>query len=147
MDRRSFLASAVTAGIVSARESREAYNLPNMRMGVCTFSYALNPAAKSAFDFLEYCHLIGAGGVQAALTSLEPEYLDKVRRRSEEYGMYVEAVANLPHADATAKFEQLVVAARQAGAVCLRAACLEGRRYETFSQLDDWQRFVAESRR
>jgi sugar phosphate isomerase/epimerase len=36
--------------------------------------------------------------------------------------------------------------ARDAGAVCLRAACLDGRRYEEFSSLDEWQRFVAESK-
>jgi sugar phosphate isomerase/epimerase len=147
MDRRNFLASIVAAGIASTQESIGAENPPRTTMGVCIYSYSLNPAAKSALDFLEYCHSIGAGGVQAALTSFEPEYLDAVRRRSEEYGMYVEAVADLPHGDDTSKFEQLVIGARRAGAVCLRAACLETRRYETFTQLDDWQRFVAESGR
>jgi sugar phosphate isomerase/epimerase len=143
MGRRSFLVSvAATAGELARGQER---NPSRTTMGVCTFSYALNPSAKSAYDFLEYCHSIGAGGVQAALTSLEPEYLDKVRRRSEEYGMYVEALADLPHSDDTSKFEQLVIAARRAGAVCLRAGCLETRRYETFSQFDDWRRFVTES--
>jgi len=144
MDRRRFLMSVAAAGVVSAQGSR-VDNLSRTTMGVCTFSYALNPAAKSAYDFLDYCHSIGAGGVQAALTSLEPEYLDKVRRRSEEYGMYVEALADLPHGDDTSKFEQLVIAARRAGAVCLRAGCLETRRYETFSTFEDWSRFVGES--
>jgi len=114
-------------------------------MGVGVFSYGLNPARKSAYDFLEYCHSIGAGGVQAGFTSLEPDYLDNVKRRSEEYGMYLEGLADLPRIDDMSKFEQLVVAAKRAGAICLRAACLESRRYETFSQLEDWKRFVAES--
>ena len=92
--------------------------------------------AKSAYDFLEYCHSLGAGGVQMGLDSLEADYLDRLRRRTAELGMYLEVIVSLPESDATADFERHLDAAQQAGAVCLRSACLNGRRYENFTSLD-----------
>jgi len=60
--------------------------------------------------------------------------------------MYLEVMAELPKTDDTSGFEGSVVAAKLAGALCIRVACLNGRRYETFSRLADWQAFAAESR-
>lgn len=113
-------------------------------MGVGIYSFTRG-RPKSAYEFLEYCYSLGAGGVQAELPSADPEYAKKVRARAEKLGMYLEVVASLPKED-TSSFEQTVKAAKEAGAVCLRAACLGGRRYETFSSLDEWKRFVADSR-
>ena len=56
--------------------------------------------------------------------------------------MYIEVMAELPRQDDTAEFERSVQAAKDAGAVCVRTACLGGRRYENFSNLADWQAFV-----
>jgi sugar phosphate isomerase/epimerase len=145
IDRRSFLLSVAAAGVGGERAPQVTAQAPRTTMGVGVFSFGLNPTRNSAYDFLEYCHALGAGGVQAGLASLEPEYLEKVKRRAEEYGMYFEALADLPRDDNTAKFEQLIIAAKRAGAICVRSGCLEGRRYETFSRLDDWNHFVAES--
>jgi hypothetical protein len=39
-----------------------------------------------------------------------------------------------------------VRAAKEAGACCLRSVCLGGRRYETFSTLEEWNAFAAQSR-
>jgi sugar phosphate isomerase/epimerase len=63
----------------------------------------------------------------------------------EKLGMYLEIIIGLPQDD-PAVFERTVVAAKEAGAICLRSACLNGRRYETFSTLDEWNRFVAGSK-
>ena len=114
-------------------------------MGVCVYSFGYR-RPKSAYEFLEYCHDLGAGGVQTGLDSLEREYTQKLRSLAERLDMYIEVIADLPSEDPSG-FERKVRAAREAGALCLRAACLSGRRYETFSTLEEWKRFVTESKR
>lgn len=116
-------------------------------MGVVQYSFSASPDTHSAYKFLEYCHTLGAAGIQITLDSEEPAYLEKLKRRAAELEMYLEAIVNLPQKDDTSGFERQVVAARQAGALCLRSACLEGRRYETFTSLDEWKTFVALSHR
>jgi 3-oxoisoapionate decarboxylase len=113
-------------------------------MGVNLYSFAYRHP-RSALEFLEYCHSLGAGGLQTELESLEADYLNKLRQRAEKLGMYLEIISGLPGADAP-KFELTVKAAKQAGALCLRSACLSGRRYETFASLEDWKKFVADSK-
>jgi 3-oxoisoapionate decarboxylase len=150
MNRRSFLTSvAASACLAPAAGDRplNAQASPQTSMGVCQYSFSQSPHTKSAYDFLEYCHSLGAGGVQIGLDSLEGGYLDKLRRRTAELGMYLEVIVSLPEGDDTADFERHVDAARQGGAVCLRSACLNGRRYENFTSLDQWKSFVEESHR
>lgn len=150
MNRRSFLttvtatasaclAPAIPNGPLGAQE------FPHTSLGVCQYSFSQSPHTKSAYDFLEYCHSLGAGGIQVGLDSLDPSYLDKLRRRTVDFGMYLEAIVSLPQKDDAADFERHVAGAQQAGAVCMRSACLSGRRYETFTSLDQWKTFVAES--
>jgi sugar phosphate isomerase/epimerase len=114
-------------------------------MGVVQYSFSASPHAHSALDFLEYCAGLGAGGIQTELDSLDEGYLDRLRRRVSELGMYLEVIVSLPQKDGAADFERRVAAAAQAGAQCLRSACLSGRRYENFSSLEQWNDFVAES--
>lgn len=109
-------------------------------MGVATTSYMTARKPRETHEFLEYCHSLGAGGIQAALSSTEPAYLKKLRARAEELGMYVEVMADLH------SIEPHLAAAREAGAVCVRSACLGGRRYESFSNLEDWRTFAASSK-
>ena len=71
---------------------------------------------KDTLEFLEYCHALGAGGIQAELSSTEPDYLKKLRAASEQYGMYLEVMASLPGKDDGAQFERVAAAAREAGA-------------------------------
>jgi sugar phosphate isomerase/epimerase len=114
-------------------------------MGVAQYSFSASPHTRSAYDFLEYCSSLGAGGIQTGLESLDAGYLEKLRRRASELGMYLEVAVSLPQGGDSADFERHVAAAHQAGAQCLRSACLNGRRYENFSSLDEWKDFVAES--
>ena len=72
------------------------------------------------YEFLEYCHSLGAGGIQASLASLDPTYLKKLRARAEQLGMYIEVMAELPKQDDTSAFERTVRAAKDAGALCVR---------------------------
>jgi sugar phosphate isomerase/epimerase len=58
--------------------------------------------------------------------------------------MYLEITTSLPKEDPS-PFEQVVKAAKEVGATCMRSVCLGGRRYETFSTLEEWKSFVADS--
>jgi len=146
VNRRNFLkatiANAAAASGIGARLSA-GQEPAQTSMGVVQYSFSASPYTRSAYDFLEYCHTLRAGGIQVALDSEDPSYLNRLRRRADELGMYLEAIVTLPQNDGIADFERQVVSARQAGAVCLRSACLNGRRYETFATLDDWKKFVA----
>lgn len=145
MNRREFL--ALTGAAISAISVRgSASDAGSTSMGVVQYSFSRSDKTKSALDFLEYCHSLGAGGVQVALDSTASEYAAKIRRRCQDLGMYFEAITSLPEKDNLAEFEQRVVAAKQAGALCIRSACLPTRRYETFSTFDDWKKFTVDSR-
>ena len=91
------------------------------------------------YEFLEHCHSLGAAGIQAPLNGDLP----KLRARAEEFGMYVEGWAPMPRGDDTSAFEQALKDAKTVDAVAIRTACLDTRRYETFSTYAEWQQFVA----
>ncbi len=150
MKRRTFLKSLATgaslplaAGHCPATEEPR----PRTSMGVVQYSFPNSPHTRSAYEFLEYCSSLGAGGIQIGLDSLDPGYLEKLRRRTAELGMFLEVTVSLPQGGDPADFERHVAAAQQAGAQCLRSACLNGRRYENFHSLDEWKSFVTESHR
>jgi sugar phosphate isomerase/epimerase len=137
MTRRTFVAGAGAAAAM-------AQSAPKSKMGVATTSFAVRRFA-STLEFLEHVHSLGGGGIQSSLSSTEPEFLAKLRARAEALGMFIEVMAPLPRGD-TANFERIVAGAREVGALCLRVACLSGRRYETFDSMDAWKKFVADSR-
>jgi sugar phosphate isomerase/epimerase len=114
-------------------------------MGIAMTCYLTAWRPKDTLEFIEHARAIGAGGVQASLSSLDPIYLGQVRSKLEQYGLYFEVMAPLPRKDPS-HFEAVLAAARETGAICVRSACLGGRRYETFSTLDAWRAFVADSR-
>jgi len=148
MNRRSFLKTVAASGCLARTmgdRRLSAQESPPTSMGVVQYSFSDSPHTRSAVDFLEYCHSLGAGGIQTGLDSLDPGYLDKLQRRTAELGMYLEVIVSLPQIEDTTDFEQHVAAARRAGAVCVRSACLNGRRYENFTSLDQWKSFVTES--
>jgi len=150
MNRRNFLNAVAASGCVARAIGERPLNAQESlatSMGVVQYSFSDGPHTRSARDFLEYCHSLGAGGIQIGLDSLDPGYLDKLQRRTAELGMYLEVIISLPQNEDVADFERDVAAARRAGAVCLRSACLNGRRYENFTSLDQWNSFVAESHR
>lgn len=113
-------------------------------MGFAPDCFVILRPQRTAIEYMERAHSVGAGGVQASLASLEPEYLKKVRQKTEELGMYFEVATAMPGPDTT-QFENTVKAAKEAGAQCIRTVCLSGRRYETFNSLEQWKTFVAES--
>ncbi|HYI98008.1 MAG TPA: sugar phosphate isomerase/epimerase family protein [Bryobacteraceae bacterium] len=137
MTRRSFLACGATA--FAARAPKRS------ALGVATTSYMTVRRFTDTIEFLDHCDKLGAAGVQTTLTSIEPEYLDRVKSRLQQTGMYIEVMAPLPQVDMTG-FIAMVEAAKRVDAACLRSRCLSGRRYETFSTLSEWRKFVADSK-
>jgi sugar phosphate isomerase/epimerase len=114
-------------------------------MGIATTSLMTARRPHDTYEFLEYCNALGAGGIQASLSSLESDYLKKLRARAEQLGMYIEVMADLPRQEDATAFERTIRAAKEVGAICVRTAALGGRRYENFSNLSDWQAFVTQS--
>ena len=143
MTRRTFLhttAATVAAGKLMADQTTEP--AVQYKMGIATTSYMGVRRPKDAYEFLEYCHTLGAAGIQSALHG----DLAKIRARAEQLGMYIEAMIPMPRGNDTSAFEQSLKDAKAAGAVALRSACLGTRRYETFHSLSDWNAHVAESK-
>lgn len=145
MTRRTFLhtTSASLAMGAFSYAAGKAESVPASKMGIATTSYMTVWKPKDTYEFLEHCHALGAAGIQASING----DLQKIRARAEQAGMYIEAMVSLPKSDDLSAFEHSLQNARTVGAICLRAGCLSGRRYETFSSLDEWQQFVAQSHR
>ena len=158
MTRRQLLAmsaAAAAGGYGPAAQTRRS------RMGVGSASYMFrimterrgDPRARSGatgffetLNFIDYCHSLGAGGVQCALTSNDSGYAKKVRQKCEEYGMYFEATLSLPQTEADVDdFNDSLKAVRQAGASVVRCVMLTGRRYETFDSLAGFEAFATQS--
>ena len=137
--RRDFLGSAAAAGVALAAP-------PRSRMGIATTCYMTVWKPKDTLEFLEHAIAIGAGGIQAGLSSTEPAYLRKLRDRAGAALMYLEVMGAMPRRDDSSGFERTVAAAKEAGALCLRCACLGTRRYETFRTLAAWQEHLAGSK-
>jgi sugar phosphate isomerase/epimerase len=126
------------------------------RLGVCTYSYNLhwragrdsnaNARFKDPLEFLEYCHQLGAGGVQMSIGSREANYTSRLRDRAQGWEMYLEGELSLPREQSdVARFEAEVRTAREAGAEVVRTAMLGGRRYETFDSMEAFQQFAERS--
>ncbi|HLY60617.1 MAG TPA: sugar phosphate isomerase/epimerase family protein [Terriglobia bacterium] len=150
MTRRTFLTTMAAAGAAAHPAMAGdgflvAQSLPRTSMGVNIYSFGFGQRGKSTLEFLDYCAALGAGGIQAELSSLDSDSIKKLRERAEKLEMYLEIITGLPKDDSIA-FERDVVAAKSVGAICIRSACLNGRRYETFSNLDDWRHFVSDSK-
>src|SRR5438552_8256993 len=126
------------------------------RLGVCSYSYNIHWRAardghpkvrfKDTIEFLEYCHQLGAGGVQIGVGSRDTDYRKKLRAKAEAYEMYFEGQASLPQQSSDVeRFDAEIRAAREAGAAVVRTAMLGGRRYETFDSAEAFRQFAEKS--
>jgi sugar phosphate isomerase/epimerase len=122
-------------------------------MGVVIHSYPFRSADKQAhFDdpltFLEHCHSVGAGGIQTSLGSKEAAYIEKLRKRAESLGMYIDGSVRLPRDEADVeRFAAEVRTAKACGAEVVRTVMLSGRRYEVFTTAEQFREFLTRSRR
>lgn len=148
-NRRQFLAAAAALPFTSALATARGGDRRN-RLGVVQYSFAQRLSAERAAGksvladplmFLEYCHELGAGGVQIGLGIRDAEYLASLRKKSEMHGMDLEGTIRLPKDDADCeRFTAEVRCAREAGMKVLRTVLLGGRRYEQFKRADDFRR-------
>jgi 3-oxoisoapionate decarboxylase len=142
MNRRDFLAAgAVALGAANRMFGAEGRS----RFGIATTCYLSVWRPKDTLEFLRHAVQLGAAGIQSAVTNLDPAYVKTLRSELEKNNLYFEAMIGLPKGDAS-QFEATLKAAKEAGAICARAACLGGRRYETFQTLDAWRKFVDDSK-
>src|SRR5256886_4602942 len=158
MTRREMLGLVASAAplLAAAPSLLGAEDTKRKRLGVCTYSYNLhwkaaregNPKARfqDPIEFLQYCHQLGAGGVQVAIGPRDAGYATRLRTRTEALGMYLEGESSLPKQESdVARFDGEVHAAKEAGAEVVRTAMLGGRRYETFDSAVAFRQFTEQS--
>lgn len=115
------------------------------RMGVVTYAFGIHQknqwvGQQPALALLEEAHKLGAEGIQTDIRAQDGTQAAELRRRSESYGMYIEASIMPPKsADDLERFEADVGAAQAAGATLARTVVMPGRRYETFKSLEEFR--------
>jgi sugar phosphate isomerase/epimerase len=115
-------------------------------LGIVSYSYSLHRFT-DPLAFLEYCHALGAAGVQIAIGVRTEAYASQMRRQLESKRMYLEGSIRLPQNRADVdRFAAEVRSAKNCGATVLRTAMLNSRRYETFQAAEEFRRFVERSR-
>jgi sugar phosphate isomerase/epimerase len=162
MNRREALhalAAAVSAAALPAA-ARSATADQSARTGMGLVTYCLGhrqragkrsgqiPDLFEPLVFLEHCRKLGAGGIQAPLGVRDDAYAAELRRKAEQYGMYVEGIASLPSDPAALeRFDAEMRTAALCGARAVRTVMLPGRRYEFFESLAQFREFEARGRR
>ena len=127
-------------------------------LGVCIHSYMIRPRAEKPggkgggigepLNFLEHCHGLGAGGVQVGLGTRDQAYTARLRRRAEDYRMFIEGTARLPRDRADLeRFAGEVRTAKRAGAKLIRVVIVSGRRYETFDSAEQFRQSLDRGRK
>lgn len=150
--RRDFLNNAAVPFALTALSKflpTDDTKAPQNRMGIASTSFAPpatsqtgnRPQGRDAYEFLEKCSALGAGGVQTQLNG----DLAKLRSRAEQLGMWIEGMVSVPRNGDAAAFERSLIDAKAAGARVVRGAMLSGRRYETFTTLAEWKKWVDQS--
>ena len=156
LSRRQFIAAGGSlAGSLWAAGGGGAQTPPS-RLGIGASSYghrhrydretsAARPIDNPLY-FLEHSQVLGAGGIQAGLSSLERGDLRRLRHNAERYGMFVEGSVSLPRDQVDlSRFQDDVRAAKIAGATVVRTAMLSGRRYETFDSAEAFRDFAKQA--
>ena len=98
--------------------------------------------------FLEHCHALGAGGMQAHLDGLSADRAAALGECAKERGMFIDAIVRLPaDKEDLARFEAQIRTAALAGVQAARTTVMPGRRYERFRSLEEFHVFTAWAQR
>jgi sugar phosphate isomerase/epimerase len=156
-DRREFLKTLAVAAAGQAAGVRALLAAANGRYAIAYTSFAVRlqrgrdlirgagAPSLPAEAFIDLCHSFGADGCQldvSQLASSEPAYLDGLKRRLGDAGLFVELSANAKSLEDDASFADLAALARRLGAPRVRVAILHGRRYEDFKTMAAWREFA-----
>lgn len=99
-------------------------------------------------SFLEHCHRLGAGGIQAPLGVRDAEYAKKLRNQAEKWKMFIEGIASPPRdAGDVSRFDAEMRSAAMIGAKCVRTVILPGRRYEFFDSAAQFRQYDQQARK
>lgn len=119
-------------------------------LGVVTYAFGIHqknhwngrhPGLSPALALLEEARELNSAGIQVDLGPENSPDAPELRRRSESYGMYVEASVSPPKSeDDVDRFEKSVLVAKAAGATLARTVILPGRRYEDFKSLEQFRK-------
>ncbi len=156
MNRREILCSiagglaAATIGDLGRIYSAE--QAKRYKLGIADFSYNIRLRAERTgrmkgklgdpLNFLDHCHKVGAGGIQMNIGIRDEVYTRKLREKAQNYDMFIEGSASLPHdTSGVEKFDATVRTAKQSGAKVVRIA-IGGRRYEQFSKAEEFKAFA-----
>jgi sugar phosphate isomerase/epimerase len=101
------------------------------------YGHKAGPLRDDSIAYLEYCHSIGAIGVQMAVKG----DLAKFRKRAEDLNMFVEYQGSLPDGPEgdLSGLEKALEEAKTVGATHMRVVSTGKRRYETFKTLADFE--------
>src|SRR5438552_2042943 len=114
-------------------------------LGIISHSYSFRRFT-DPLVFLDYCHGLGAAGVQIAIGARTEAYAAKLRQELENKRMYLEGSIRLPRDRADEeRFAAEVQSAKACGATVLRTVMLQGRRYEVFNTAEEFRRFADSS--
>jgi len=156
MNRRELLysiasgfAAATIGGTCRAYDTKK---VKKPRLGIADFSFNNRLRAERTgktksnlgdpLNFLDYCHNIGAGGIQMNIGVRDEAYTHKIRQKTEKYEMFIEGSTSLPRDEfSVEKFEAAVRSAKLAGAGVVRTA-IGGRRYEQFDKVEQFKAFA-----
>jgi sugar phosphate isomerase/epimerase len=151
--RREFLAAcAAAAPALLVPPGSPAAEPARAGMGVVIHSYGIRRSDKgSQFDdpltFLDYCHALGAAGIQTSLGARDEAGAAKLRARAEEHKMYVEGSVRLPRDRSDVeRFTAEVRTAKECGATVVRTVLLDGRRYEVFDSAAAFKKAAEQAR-
>ncbi|MDQ3687218.1 MAG: sugar phosphate isomerase/epimerase [Acidobacteriota bacterium] len=103
--------------------------------------------ALPAEKFIELVKSFGGDGCQmdiAQLRSTEAEYLRRIRTSLEEKEMFLELSIGGSMLKDEETFSRVAAVAKHLGVTRLRTALLGGRRYEEFTEMKQWESFVAQ---
>jgi sugar phosphate isomerase/epimerase len=161
MSRRQWLATGLTLPLTQLvpELGLKAKGKDRIHLGIVSYSFQLRLSADRArhreherteqangdlndpLYFLEYCHRLGAGGIQLDLGMRDKSYFSKLRQQAQSYGMYLEGSIRLPRDKSDVdRFASEVRTAKEAGAKVIRTVMMSGRRYEIFDSADAFRR-------
>ncbi len=155
MNRREMLLSAaggLSASLLAATAGRGAQQPPGKTgLGIVTYCLGIQQRAQRGggqrplsdpLNLLQHCRRLGAGGIQVALGARDEAYASQLRKTAEAHGMFIEAIAGLPHDKAgVQRFDATIRTAKQAGARVVRVVIIPGRRYERFDSAEEFGEF------
>lgn len=142
--RRDALAAivATTTTLALAADETPGRN----RLGLVTYNCAIRrkwmqrrePSVDlfEPLTFLQHCHHIGAGGMQASLGVLEAPRVEALRDFADQHQLFIDGIVQPPK-DTTdlARFEAEIRTAAEVGVQAVRTVVMPGRRYEQFKSL------------